>query len=246
MRKMILSMICFMCFTHAHAMGMELKTVYQKDNPPKYIIESGRVFGICVDIINALNSRLREHNMRIVSIHDDVPFARVKMLLKLGEIDVFFGIIKNKEREKLYRYANPLYDVHFTFAKLKSNPFEFTGEASLQGKVVGALRGGNSAKIMSRIQGVNVSLVNSIPNAFELLMLKRIDMIYYHNLGLEWNIKQSEYKNDLTLVKNPHKSMRQYVAFSKNVSSDIVKQIEEVLSSMAEDGTLAKIMQKYR
>ncbi len=246
MRKMVLSMICFMCFMYAHAMGMELKTVYQKDAPPKYINESDQMFGICVDIINALNSRLREHNIRIVSIDNVVPFARIKKHLEYGVIDVFFGITKNKEREKLYRYANHLYEMHYTFAKLKSNPFEYTGEASLQDKAVGALRGTNSAKAISKIQGVKVNIVSTIPKAFKMLMLKRIDMIYYHNLGLEWNIKHSEYKNDLKLVKNPHDSRHQYLAFSKNVSSNIVTQVEEVLSSMAEDGTFAKIMQKYR
>ena len=238
-------MICFMCFMYAHAVGMELKTVYQKDAPPRYINERGQVFGICVDIINTLNTILRERNIRIVTIDNDMPFVRLRKHLESGEIDVFFGLTKNKEREKLYRYANQLYEIHYTFAKLKSNPFEYTGEASLKDKVVGALRGSNSAKIISRIQGVEVNLVNTIPQSFEMLMLKRIDMIYYHNLGLEWNIKQSEYRNDLKLVINPYVSAHQYMAFSKNVSSDIV-QVEEVLSSMSEDGTIAKIMEKYR
>ena len=185
---------------YAHAMGMELKTVYQKDSPPKYIHESDQVFGLCVDIINALNSRLREHNIRIVSIDNEMPFARLRKHLELGEIDVFFGLTKNKEREKLYRYANHLYEIYYTFAKLKLNPFEYTGEASLQDKLVGVLRGTNSAKIISRIQEVKVSKINTVPTALKMLMLKRIDLVYYHNLGLEWNIKQSEYKNDLEIV----------------------------------------------
>ena len=99
---------------------------------------------------------------------------------------------------------------------------------------------------MKRPCKIKVRLVNTIPKAFEMLMLKRIDLIYYHNLGLEWNIKYSEHKNDLEVVKNPYRSSYQSVAFSKKVSSVIVTQIAEELSSMTEEGILTKILQEYR
>ena len=134
MRKMILSIIFPMCFVYSHAMSMELKTVYQENAPPRYINKNGQVFGVCIDIINALNSRLRKRDIRIVSIHNNVPFARLRKQLELGEIDVAFCITRNKKRENLYRYTNNLYKIHYTFAKLKSDPFEYTGEASLQDK----------------------------------------------------------------------------------------------------------------
>ena len=80
MRKMILSMICFMCFfMYRHAMDMELKTVYQKDAPPRYITESSQVFGICVDIINVLNSRLREQAVFFFGCSTHINKAKRKL-----------------------------------------------------------------------------------------------------------------------------------------------------------------------
>ncbi|QTA85149.1 Uncharacterized protein dnm_011540 [Desulfonema magnum] len=43
-----------------------LKTEYQ-DSAPKYFEKNGKIAGICVDIINELNSRLRKKHIKIGS-----------------------------------------------------------------------------------------------------------------------------------------------------------------------------------
>ncbi|MCX4027699.1 transporter substrate-binding domain-containing protein [Endozoicomonas sp. SM1973] len=228
------------------ALGIELKTAFQSKAPPRYFIEDDNAKGICVDIIADLNKRLEKNNIKIVSINIDMPISRLKEYLKSGALDVFLCLSKNKDREKIYQYSTPLYKMQYTFAKLTTNSFEFNGENSLKGFAFGVLQGTNSAKRLGMVKGVTIFALHSIDQGYKMLLHKRIEAMFYHNLGLGWNIKKNnEFKGKIILVDNPFITKEQYMVFSQKVSKEVITKVEKALSTMYIDGAVSVIMENY-
>jgi ABC-type amino acid transport substrate-binding protein len=230
------------------ASGTELKTEYQRAAPPRYFLDSGKPTGICVEIIDTLNTRLKGKNIKIVSVNNEMPFARIMKDLKDAKIDIFLCAAKNKERLKYLDYdPSLLLDVYYTLVKHKTDTFEYLGQESLNGKRISALRGTTSARGISKVPGVKTNLTNTMFAALKMLTLRRVDLVYYHNLGLSWNVGQSPEFKDLMVMKARIKSSPQYLVFSKtaNVSESVKSTIRNEIALMVNEGIIDEIISKY-
>ncbi len=90
----------------ATCLAQILTTEYQF-SPPKYYKSGGSEKGICIDIIDALNTHLAADSIQITLANPDGPFRRFNQLqsdLKKGEIDVFVGLAKTAVRESTYQF----------------------------------------------------------------------------------------------------------------------------------------------
>ena len=224
-----------------------LLTGYQENSPPRYFKRDDHEQGLCIDILNALNQRLHEMSIRIES-KGWYPLPRIVRMMEIDELQIFIGLIRNSEREQHFLFANlPLFEFRPVFAKRADDPFEYTDAASLEGKAIGTERGSEFDRQMRELSGVKVEEVTSMRQNILKLLAHRVDLVYYHQLGLEWEIKEGGFANQIALTKNSfgHVKMH-YVMFSKSVPQNVIDEIERALSTMKADGTIDTILAAYK
>lgn len=240
----------FLC-TSAFAQKTILHTYYHDNAPPRYFVLNNMDTGICVDIIKELNVRLESKGISIINLGDQrVPVKRILRYLENDiEIDLFVGSAKTKKRIKAgLKFSVPIYPLYGTFAKRIDDPFVIRDTNSLRGMAIGVLRGSRSVQTMNQIEGITVVETNSMELGLKMLAVGRIDLVYYHHMGLAWQIKGYGLADKLMLV-NEHEyieSAPHYIVFSKKFSNDIIAEINKVIESIQENGIIDNILEKYK
>ncbi len=224
-----------------------LMTDYQ-NSAPKYFMKDGKVVGLCFDIIEELNSRLKTKDISIIPKHRGViPLKRIKIKLKQGELDLFVGTSRNKRQEKIYNFADqPLYELKEVFIKMRSDPFEYTDRKSLSGKKIVSLLGSSTARSIFSVETVQPYNGTSVEQILKILVREIADLAFYHNLGIEYNIKMLGYENEVEVVKKPFFKKYHYIGFSKKVSPQTIAVINNELISMHQNGIIAEFQKKYK
>ncbi len=224
-----------------------LQTDYQK-SAPKFFMEDGKYTGLCINIITELNKRLKAKNIVIEPKHKGLlPLKRILQDLEKGGIELFVGTSRSKKREKMFAFADqPLYELSEIMAKRKSDPFEYTNINDLDGLRIVSLRGSNTAKRIFNVKGVKPHEVNSINQILLVLMKGRVDLGYYHNLGMEYYIRTMGIKDKVSVVKKPFRTKYHYIGFNKKVSPQIIKEINNALVLMVQENAIEGMRNKYK
>jgi len=228
-----------------------LHTYFQNNAAPRYLQVNDKATGIGIEILAQLNIRLKPHNISIINPNNEqVPIKRIlHSLQKTKEIDLFIGGAKTKSRiASGVQFSIPLYPLSGTFAKRIQHPFIYTDETSLINMTVGVLRGSRSVQTMSNIEGVKLESTNTMLQSLQKLASGRIDLVYYHDMGLAWQIKNSPLKEQLMLIdKHPNiESAPHYILFSNRTSPPFIDLINNMIRAIQSDGSLEGILKKYR
>lgn len=228
---------------------VRLKTQFQYNAPPRYFVEGEIDKGVCIDIINVLNTRMMG-DFRIYNPGNrHIPVSRIFNTIKNNEIDIWVGSAKTDERQLAgIKFSIPLYNLKGAFAKRSDFNFKFINAASLQGVRVGVLRGSRSIETMRSFSGVEILEFNTMEQALKGVASGRIDLAYYHDMGLKWQIKYYEFRDKLTLAELSIsiESAPHYIMFSPSVSDDIISYYNRFIDEMINDGTMQEILDKYR
>lgn len=231
------------------ALSIELKTAAQDSAPKFFKGADGRITGICVDIIKAINEEAGS-DFEITGYENFIPAKRYKLMLEDGELDLMLGLSKNPEREKRFQYIDiPLYSVKHVIvsradANLQINSIEDIIKKRLS---VISILGTGSAKYAKQIFGEElVSSVTKRPETLmRMLIANRGDLVYYHNLGIMHEIRRGDLFKKVTIQPVIPREYSHYLAMSRKTSKDIVKKVYDVVLKLKQNGRLDDIYKKY-
>lgn len=228
--------------------AQQLYTSYQ-DSEPKYIINGSDYSGICVDIISALNERIENSRMKILLRDEDnpsKPFARIQQDLGNGDIDLFVGLAKNESREKIFVFSQtPAYRVESTFAIRKGEVFNYNGPEDLEDKSIAVIHGTRTADQMMQLGLEDIYAVRSLEQALGMLMIRRVDLVYYHSIGLGYSIKTLGLTDHIEISNASFDMYDHYIAYSRSVNPQIIDIINSALNNLHKDGTISEIISRY-
>ena len=223
-----------------------LRTGYQQDSPPRYFVDGGKDKGVCIDLINALNEKLAKENIRIEPT-GTYSLARINTMMEKNELNLFVGLMKSPAREKAFVFSSvPVYGVRGQFAKLASDPFEYTGEMSVRGKRVCVLRGAAINQLITKMPDIRFVEAATIHECLLKLREREVDLIFYHDLGLGWDIKDGGFSKQIVLANKPFEADFQYIMFTKEVPQNVRVAIENALRDLQKEGTTDKILKAYK
>lgn len=220
-----------------------------QDSQPKYLMQNGQVGGLCGEIYHALQSKLQARHISSELPSYYVPIKRIFKLLEEGDHYVFCGANHSPDRETRFKFApQPVYQVSYVLAAhVQDNDTPHTFQDILNGQgVVGALYGTQSSRYLkSQLKGrVNDSFTDIISG---LTLIEhapdRLRYFYYHDLGLNYVIK--EHKLSLKVLKAKLKASSQWLIYSKNLSPEIAQALEASLNELESSGALATIGSHY-
>lgn len=240
------------CLTAGNAtFGDEITTFYQDSNP-KYIASNGRIYGLCMDIIKAVEDVA---NLSVVNTGLPAspfrPLKRIILDVANGNIDVFFCLARNTSREALFDYVStPLYEVNHRVA-VRSG--EYTDVETLDDiRALGTATvltnfGTATERFLMKQRGIEIDASASTLTAnLQKLLLGRGEFVYFHDIGLYSTIRQNFSDKKIDVLPASFRSYHHYLVVSKNAPTDLKDRLEKAVAVLEANGTLGAIIKKYK
>jgi len=177
-------------------------------------------------------------------------FLPIKRILKSVEINsnhIFCGAGRNAEREKRFIYSETaVYHVSNVVASHKNKTFQINSFDDIKDQqlVVGALYGTSSAAFVKKQTGVRINdSFLDLKTGLKAVRNERIALFYYHDLGLNFLIK--DWQLPLKVVSHKFRTVPQWIIYSKRIDPNLHKASEQALKGMEKEGVIEEIWTRY-
>lgn len=218
----------------------ELK-IYTNEEPPQQFTQNGKLTGIGTDIVLEIQKRLGTKENIVV-----YPWTRAVAITKRNPNTILYLAGKTKDRLPYYHFIGPILEKKYTLygrldSKIQINNIQ---EAKVAGKISCVLD--DVREVFLRENGFkDLTYVEDHSRALSMLLNKKSDL---------W--ASSDWENQIQMRKqNKHENLikpiyvlyqnRNYIAFNNQTNPKIIKQWEQTLKEIKEDGTMDKIAVKW-
>lgn len=227
--------------------GKTLRALVQDSMPKYFVDQEGKVTGMCGEIYDRLAIRLGHKGIKL-NIDDHVtPIKRILRSLESGKGDIYCGAGRNAKREKLFIYSSaPVYEVSNVVAAHAEDPINPKSFADLAQPhlTVGAYYGTSSAAFLMKQPGVRVNEgFHDLSDALRMVSLKKLRLFYYHDLGLNYLVKNAGYP--LRVVPTKFRITPQWIIYSPYTDPELREALDKEISTMVKNGEMRAITENY-
>ena len=250
--KLYLSVILHPCFWLLLLTGLPVQAA-EADKPlklvshtwPPYVEKDAPGKGAAMDLVSQILKRAGYDT--IVSI-DSWP--RSLQGSEIGIYDVLATAWYTEDRNRELQFSEPYYENVIRFLRRKDSPIRFRSYADLQGLIVGVEMDYAYGEEFERAQGfVRIAKSHMIQNLL-LLQQGRIDL----TLGDEWVIRHTLTQyfpnavNEFEFLGRPVSRRGLHIAVSRTRPdhNKIINAFNKALAAMKADGSMKKLLDKYR
>jgi len=228
--------------------ALELKTAAQESSPKFKKDSDGSITGICVEVMRAVEKL--DPTIKFVGDQKFEPFRRIEVMVEHGDLDVFFGFVKNKEREEKYIYIDPpIYTVADVLVARKDDPVEIKNLEEIK-------KLGNNGTVLlisgvaqvDQLQKMGITTDDggkTVPINFQKLLLNRGRFVMQSEVEIIEAIKTEKMESRVKILPTKFNEAGRFVAFSKKVPTETIAKVKTALEKMAKSGELKKIYAKY-
>jgi polar amino acid transport system substrate-binding protein len=245
---MILGMI--MCFWMGFANASQLQFITHNVEGESYKHENGELRGKKAGGRRAFNLELVREMMTYLNyprVFRAVPFKRGLFYVQNEDNYVFFNVSRNPTRENTVKWVGPLQRDQSYFYELSSAPSGIqTLDDAKKGNQICVLNGGVHETFLQKNGFKNLISNVSYKACFRMLALKRVSLTITSVLSLSERLKGAgispqDIKQTPVLLTNSEG----YLAFSKNISDDIIQQWQNALDHLKLSGKYSQLVQEY-
>lgn len=241
MFKTIQALWFFFCFA-ASSFASELEILAVEEPPSSYVNSNGQLAGFSVEVVQAIQERVGDKTpIRIV------PEARA-LLKGLEKPNVLlFAFSRTPLREDKFHWISLLLRKPWvlygkTARGLSMNNLDQAKAMSGIGVVIGDVR----EQYLSDMAFTNLSRTMSHQQNLRMLLLDRVDLVFYEPLGMAYLCKQLDIPlSSIKPVFTPERSDVYLMMSKNNTSMKKVTQWREAAKAIKEDGTFLAIAQKW-
>ncbi len=209
-----------------------------------YFNEKGKLTGYAIGLVEEM---IKRH--RTINTIELVPWARgYKKALNTPGTALFL-MVRNPEREKLFKWVGPMTSPKFVLIARKNSHFKFKSiEDAKKVKKIGCYAGDAREKLLISKGFKNLdSLSSERPNQNNLRKLEsgRIDLWVTSLDDLDSTAKELGFdpKNFETVLTL--EVAYTYIAFHKSTEESVLKSWQIILDQMKKDGTYRQIMTNF-
>lgn len=220
-----------------------------QNSQPKYLMNHPTAKGLCGDLYTLLAARLKQKGISSEIQDHYSPINRIFMLVKGSPGYAFCGATKTAKREKKYRYSHlSLYQVSNVLVARADDHYDPKSYEDLvaQGDAVGALYGTSSTNVLRQNIGplVNDSFTD-LESPLKLIGTPpyRLRYFFYHDLGLNYSVKESPYS--LRVIGTKFRTFRQWLIYNPETPANIAEAIESALKDIKVSGELDEVVGRY-
>jgi len=203
---------------------------------PFEYVENGQVTGFDVDLINEIGKNLG-YKVEII----DQSFDGLIPALKAGKIDIIVsGMSSTEERKKSVDFTDDYFVSKETYIRKKGNTA--VTPATLSGKKIGVQLGTIQEIEAKEINGATVVPNESTVNTILDLKAGKIDVIILEKAVAEEYMKKNP---EMEIFDEKPAKIGMAMALNKGKNQELIKQINDELKKMKENGKYNELIKKY-
>lgn len=234
-------LICAGCLT----LGVNAATLTAAQDPwPPFITKDKAAGnGISVELLTAI-MKTQGHEVKFKLI----PWARALDEVKNGRIDLLPATWFTEERTAFLYYSESYLENELTFIKRAGDSFEYDGLSSLDGKVVGVVRGYGYGDAFLKAKNFKKPEAGDLVSNLKKLLAKRINLTLEDRVVALSVMENAGMKSsDFSFTKKALSTNPLYVTSGK-ANPNGQKYIDDYnkgLAAIKANGTFDKILAKY-
>ncbi len=217
-----------------------------------YLDEEGKAVGYEYDVLKAIDEKLPEYKFK----YESMDFDNLLLSLDAGKVDmVAHQYEATDERREKYLFSNQTYTTFNTYITVLADNKNINSLDDLQGKKVWA--GGTTSATNTILTNYNeehsdnpIELVNNNDTSGEYQITSLKEGAWAATVAQErdvasWNKEYGKDGKDVVkMVGEPINSSLTYYLYDKD-NTELRDAVDEALKELKDDGTLAKISEKW-
>ena len=215
--------------------------ILTEENPPFNFTQDGLLTGSSTAIVRRILARL--------GLPDDVqmlPWARAYHLALSRPNVILFSTARIPERENLFSWVGPLYNIRFGFyARKGSGLCIYNLEDVRKVKAIATYRNDVREQLLLAQGFTNLDRSKSPVSGLKKLVSGRADLWFYSDLGAPEIATSAGIDPDRIELVLPFKEYEIYIAISRGTPSGLVKQWREALAALKRDGSFDQISHQW-
>ncbi|MCU7834588.1 MAG: ABC transporter substrate-binding protein [gamma proteobacterium symbiont of Taylorina sp.] len=222
--------------------------IYTEHYPPHNMMIDGKLQGFSVEILAAMLKQM--HSKQSLEDVKLTNWSRAYTIAQKKTNAMVFSTTRTTSRESLFKWVGPIKNTTVGVIAPKSNHIVINKPADFNQYKIGAVLKDVGETLLLE-QGVdkkhihNVEGKNAINLSFKKMQKNRIDMFSY-DIGVAFaNAKLEGFDISQYEVVYTLKESGLYYAFNKNTHDSIIKQWQNALDTIKENGTYDQILKKY-
>ena len=161
---------------------------------------------------------------------------------------VLFTVTRTPHRENLFKWAGPIITSNLVFFAKRDSKIEIKRlEDAKKIDKIGLVQGYSVEKLLRQHGFTNLDTVSGSETTNPLKLMNgriglwaTVDLVGIHHAKL-----QGVHPKNMKIVYVISKDQHKYIAFSKQISDEIVQQWQNVLDRLKQDGTYEKFLNKW-
>jgi polar amino acid transport system substrate-binding protein len=221
--------------------------IMTENYPPHNMLKDGKLVGIATEILDIIlkntNSKLTSKDAKVL------PWARAYSIAQKKPNSMLFSMVRTEAREKLFKWAGPIDVSNIGLIALKSRNIKIKEFKELDNYKIGTVKD-DVGELLLKDMGYDMGKVDSlsgldsIAESIRKLQAKRIDLFSYVLEMNSWDVKDfnPEDFEPVYILKSNN------LCFAFNLKTDdaIVELFQKELDKLNKDGTVEKIIKKYK
>lgn len=225
--------------------GEETNTIVAAGDPwPPFVDPHNPKEGLSLEIIRAA-FQTQGYEVQ----YTNVPWARAEAGVKNGRYDILPDVWFTESRKRDLMFSTPYTRNEIRFIALKDDPFEYDDINSLQGKIVGTIRGYSySEEFLAATHFTREEVTDFLQNMRKLLA-KRIDLTLDDEIVARYRIAQENptWFEHIRFSQKPLSYQDLYIAagYKNPRHTEIIEAFNRGLEIIKTNGRLADIINSY-
>ncbi len=220
---------------------VNLQIITEDFAPYNFRSEDGEITGRSTDVVEEILSRL-SLNIEIQLMNWNKAYA---MALSKPDV-ILYSTFRTDDRENLFQWVGPIATDEMLFYALQGSDIVIDSlEDVKEVAAIGVVKDDARHQLLVRNNIMNLKLYPTDMQCYRALATGEVELVLGSNATMammagQAGVAASELKPVYSVKKTPL-----YIAFSKNISPDIVEEWQSTLNEMIQDGTLDTINQSW-
>lgn len=205
-------------------------TYYTEIYPPWNYVDNDSVTGLSPELMRLIWKKLTLKEKPI----NVLPWARAYHDVRENKNTVLMTPVKTAERAPLFKWVGPISSAEYILIGLSSDSIKISTIDDAKRYTIGSIREDAAEQLIIKqgIPKMNVSSLNTLYQAVNMLKLKRVDLIAYEKRSFiiyckKEGIRLSEFQN-LYLISKEH----DHYAFNITTPDSVIHQFQKALDSL--------------
>jgi len=215
-------------------------TIMTEDWPPLNYVEEGVLKGPAVDIVRAIQKKIKNENKILV-----FPWKRAYSYTVEQKNKVLFSMVHSTKRDLSFKWVGPIAEKRYSLYAKKG----FTGRIETLEDAkkfsIGVQREGFTEQYLETNGFTNLQKANNATQNARKLLRGRFELMFDSYSTFSKTVKQYEMnKNDFVEVLRVQRKLM-YIAFNKYTSDETINLWQNAYNELYKSGEIKAIFKKY-